>query len=107
MGVLKPVARIGDQGQGICYLHTSPTSYTTTFVTTPATTITVNGIEICVVGTIGNATCGHQTIAVTGSGVSGDLNGHAFHRVGDIGYVIGDENSTYIVTTGSDILSSE
>lgn len=107
MGTLLPVALIGHTGHGTCYLHSPPQAYTTTFYQTPATTITVNGVEVCVVGTLGHATCGHDTIATTGSGVSGDPNGNAFHRVGDQGHIIGDAGSTYVVDVGSNILSSE
>jgi N-acetylglucosamine kinase-like BadF-type ATPase len=103
----KPVCRIGDQGQGICHLHASPTPYTTTFISNPGTTVTADGLVVCTIGAIGNATCGHQTIATTGSGLSQDINGNAFHRVGDQGHIIGDAAGIYTATTGSGIVSSE
>lgn len=107
MATLKPICRIGDQGQGTCYLHSSPTAFTTTFVSNPGTTVTVDGLGICTIGAIGNTTCGHQTIADTGSGLSNDNLGNAFHRVGDTGHVIGSTQSTYTATTGSPTCSSE
>ena len=107
MATLKPVCRIGDQGTGICHLHDSPTPYTTTFISNPGTTVTADGIEICTIGAIGNATCGHQTVATTGSGQSTDALGNAFHRVGDQGHIIGDTAGIYTATTGSPTVSSE
>ena len=107
MGVLKPVCRLGDQGTGTCYAHPSPTAFTTTFVSTPGTTVTVDGIVICTIGTIGTTTCGHHTQASTGSGESKDPLGNAFHRVGDVGFVIENTEGTYVATTGSGTTSSE
>lgn len=107
MGTLKPICRIGDTGTGTCYLHASPTPFTTTFISNPGTTVTADGIEICTIGAIGNTTCGHQTIAITGSGESVDPLGNAFHRVGDTGHVIGSTQSVYTAVTGSPTCSSE
>jgi hypothetical protein len=107
MATLFPVCRIGDQGEGICYEHPSPTAFTTTFVSNPGTTVTADGIEVCTIGAIGNTTCGHHTRAVTGSGQSQDINGNAFHRVGDTGIVIENPEGTYTVTTGSPTVTSE
>jgi hypothetical protein len=109
MATLKAICRIGDQGQGICYLHASPTAFTTTFVSNPgSSTITADGLEVCTIGAIGNATCGHNTRATTGSGASSDPNGNAFHRVGDTGVILQDTSgkSTYTATTGSPTCSS-
>jgi hypothetical protein len=107
MGTLRSVARLGDTGEGTCYLHPEPTQYITTFVSNPDTTVTADGIIVCTIGAIGQATCGHMTIAVSGSGESIDPNGNAFHRVLDIGHVVGSTKSTYVVVTGSPYVSSE
>lgn len=107
MGALKEVCRIGDTGTGICYAHPSPTEFTTTFVSNPGTTVTADGRIICTVGAIGTTTCGHHTIAMTGSGESKDPLGHAFHRVGDTGVVVENTEGTYVAITGSPTVSSE
>lgn len=109
MAVLKPICRIGDTGQGTCYLHSSPTAFTTTFYSNPNTTVTADGFEVCTIGALGHTTCGHTTRATTGSGLSTDILGNAFHRVGDSGIVVEDSSgqSTYTATTGSPTCSSE
>lgn len=93
------VARVGDHGVGVCPLHDSPVEYTTTF-TTGSSTTTADGQPVCIVGSLGNASCGHQTIATTGSAVSVS-NGQPVHRVGDTGHIVGAPGGTYTVTTGS------
>ncbi|MDF2435465.1 MAG: hypothetical protein JWP44_5096 [Mucilaginibacter sp.] len=100
----RQVCRIGDQGEGICFAHDTPQNFTTTF-TTGSAVMFADGIQICVVGTIGTTTCGHHTRATTGSGLSGATDG-AIHRVGDVGVVIEDERGTYTATTGSPSVDS-
>lgn len=98
------VCRIGDQGEGICYNHTEPTAFTTTFYTGSAT-VTVDGIQVCIVGTLGHTTCGHTTRATTGSGLSTAPEGE-LHRVGDVGIVIDPAGGNYTATTGSPTTTS-
>jgi len=95
------VARVGDTGIGVCPNHGSPQIYTTTF-TTGAATITADGKAICTVGSFGNSTCGHQTTAMTGSGIN-KIGGAPIHRVGDTGQNYGQ----YRVNTGSPVVTSE
>lgn len=95
------VARVGDQGVGICPNHPSPLVYTTTF-TTGAAGAKADGQPICTVGTLGTSTCGHQTTALTGSGVC-KASGQPIHRIGDTGQNYG----TYTVTTGSPNVTSD
>jgi hypothetical protein len=109
MATLQPVCRIGDTGQGICYLHASPTEFITTFYSNPGTTTTADGLVVCTIGALGHATCGHTTRATTGSGQSQDILGNAFHRVGDTGVIIEDTSgeSVYTAITGSPDVTSE
>lgn len=95
------VARVGDTGLGVCPNHGSPQIYTTTF-TTGASSMVVDGKLVCVVGTIGTSTCGHQTTALTGS-TKCKAGGAFIHRVGDTGQNYG----TYTVNKGSTTVSSE
>lgn len=101
MADFRPVCRIGDHGEGICYLHDTPTPFTTTFYT-GSERVFADGIRVCVVGTLGHASCGHTTIATNGSEISVSPDG-ALHRVGDTGRILEDESgrSTYVATTGS------
>ena len=91
----KNVTRIGDEGVGVCPNHPSPLIYTTTFTTGSATT-SADGIPICIVGSLGTSTCGHETTALTGSSVS-TADGMPIHRIDDTGQNYG----TYAVTTAS------
>lgn len=89
------MARIGDVGVGVCYWHDSPQTYTTTFVS-GSPTVTVNNIPGCYIGTVGVASCGHATIALSGShDVSSENIG--VHRIGDAG----QNGGPYIVVSGS------
>lgn len=96
----EPVARVGDRGVGICPNHGSPLVYTTTF-NTGSPTATADGIPVCVVGSTGVSTCGHNTTALTGSSLCSS-GGLGYHRVNDTGQNFG----TYTVTTGSPTVSA-
>lgn len=99
------VCRVGDQGEGICRAHPSPRKFTTTFVT-GAETLNGDGVAVCVIGTVGKTSCGHTTIATTGSTTVVGPDGKAVHRVGDTGIVV--EGGSYVATTGSpDILAGD
>ena len=88
--------RMGDIGVGVCFGHESPTPYVTAFLTGQGAQS--EGRWECVVGTIGIATCGHPTVALTGA--TGCSNsGLAPHRVGDAGTSSGP--GPYVATTGS------
>lgn len=95
----QPQAREGDQGQGVCYGHSSPTPFTTTFTSQGCAVSTVsNGKATAVIGTKGVTTCGHTTTATTGSSTV-TKEGKACHRVGDTG--ICDAGGYYTVISGS------
>lgn len=96
------ITRVGDIGVGICYFHRRPTPYTTTF-STGADSVLTNGQVSCTIGTIGIASCGHPTTALTGSGdVFADESG--FHRIGDTGM----NGGPYTVVSGSgDVFSND
>lgn len=89
------IARVGDIGVGICYDHDSPTSYTTTFIS-GSTTVMANGAVSCIVGTIGVSSCGHNTVALSGSPDVSHSN-QPVHRVGDTG----SNSGPYTVVSGS------
>lgn len=88
-------SRIGDIGLGVCPHHTHPESYTTVFVS-GADSVLVNDSPCAIVGTIGISTCGHMTVALTGSTTVTSEN-QANHRIGDIGINYG----LYTTVTGS------
>lgn len=94
------IARVGDIGIGVCPNHDPPQIYTTTF-STGAENVYADGKKVCVVGTVGISTCGHNTVAQTGSPVT-IVEGKPVHRVGDIGANYGE----YVVTSGSPTCSS-
>jgi hypothetical protein len=87
--------RVGDIGVGICPCHRKPKSYVTVFSTGASTVLTNNRIS-CIIGTIGIASCGHPTVALTGSPNVLHQNKPA-HRIGDTGANCGP----YTVITGS------
>lgn len=101
MGTAQQVCRIGDTGVGVCPCHSSPVVYTTTFHDC-SPVHTCDGLATAVVGSIGISTCGHPTVALTGSPVT-DIQGYPIHRIGDTGANCG----TYIAITGSPTVDSE
>lgn len=98
----QPIARVGDVGVGVCPGHPTPLIYTTTFDAGSDTT-KIDGQEACTIGSTGVSTCGHPTVALTGSPAVCSADGKAFHRVGDTGQNLG----TYTVTVGSPNVSSD
>ena len=96
----QPVSRVGDIGIGICYAHAHPLQYTTTFVTGIDDGLT-DDLVTCIVGTIGISSCGHPTVALTGSTISTGDN-EPIHRVGDTGANFGPYTS---ITGSSDFFS--
>ena len=96
------IARVGDTGVGVCPAHPVPLIYTTTF-RTGSDNVLIDGQKACIIGTIGTSTCGHDTVALTGSQAVCSADGKAYHRVGDTGQNFG----TYTVTTGSPNVTSE
>ena len=93
--------RVGDIGIGICYCHLIPTPYVTVFVT-GANSVQTNNLTSCIIGTIGIASCGHPTIALSGS-PDVFLENSASHRIGDVGANCGP----YTVVSGSpDVLDN-
>lgn len=93
------VCRIGDIGKGICYLHEHPTPFTTTFDSGDELVLT-NGIPTVRIGDTGTTTCGHKTIATTGSSTVSGSNAQKVHRIGDQGIIIGG-GGTYTAVSGS------
>ena len=74
--------RVGDLGQGICPCHKSPQNYLTQLLTGAATVFT-NGAGQGLVGSIGQASCGHLTQHLTGSNTV-DCEGAQIGRVADL-----------------------
>lgn len=92
---MSAMSKLGDIGVGVCPCHTSPVGYTTVFVT-GAPTVNNDGSNTCIVTTVGVASCGHPTIALTGS-PNVYATGQPVHRVGDMGANCGP----YTTVTGS------
>lgn len=74
---------IGNLGIGICYNHDHPQVYITTIIS-GALDVYSEGLQNAIVTSMGCATCGHPTIAITGSG-SVSHNELPSHRIGDLG----------------------
>jgi hypothetical protein len=74
---------VGMIGVGVCYLHTTPVPYVTTIVT-GANSCPYENMPVATVGSIGCATCGHSTEAITSSATCSAEN-KLIHRVGDMG----------------------
>lgn len=89
------VSRVGDIGVGICPCHITPVPYTTVF-STGANSVMTNNLATCIIGTIGIASCGHPTVAITGSPDT-FAEGVGHHRIGDMGMNCGP----YTVVSGS------
>lgn len=89
-------SRVGDLGAGTCPHHTPvPLAYTTVFAS-GASTVMVNGQPATYISTIGISSCGHVTMATTGSTLA-IVNGQGDHRIGDSGTNYGP----YVVISGS------
>jgi hypothetical protein len=101
---MKKVCLVGDTGEGICYGHSKPTRFTTTF-TEGSSHEDVDGKAVCIVGSIGKATCGHMTRATEGSALLSS-EGKPVHCVGHKGVMIGADGE-YTAVTGSDFLQSD
>jgi len=94
-------SRVGDIGIGICPCHQSPVQYTTVFVT-GAETVKTNELTTTIISTIGMASCGHPTVALTGS-PSVLMENKPVHRIGDTGTNCGPYTS---ITGSSDSISN-
>lgn len=93
-------SRTGDIGIGICPAHQTPVTYITTLVSSNPN-VTADGIPIITVGDIGISTCGHATIALTGS-TFGNINSKKIHRISDTG----SNPGPYTVINGSSTVDS-
>jgi hypothetical protein len=96
------VCRLGDIGIGVCPAHRFPLNYVTTFIS-GADSVFADNINVCEIGTIGISTCGHPTVALTGSGTVSIFGPQGVHRIGDTGINFGP----YVAVTGSDNVSAE
>ncbi len=87
--------RVGDIGIGVCKCHKKAKKYTTVFISGADYTLDNNKVA-CTINTVGNSTCGHPTIAQTGS-PNTYLQKLASHRINDVGANCGP----YVVVSGS------
>lgn len=94
-----PISIVGDLGNGTCYEHDSPTEFITTYIS-GADSVYINNQPATIIGTIGDADCGHSTIAVSGSGTV-FIENMAVHRLGDVGAIL-DGAGEYVSLIGSD-----
>jgi len=88
-------SRVGDSGIGICPCHIVPVPYITIFAT-GASSVKTNGKTTTHITSVGIATCGHPTVALTGSSTVFAEN-QKVHRIGDTGVNCGP----YTSITGS------
>lgn len=88
-------SRTGDIGKGTCPAHPKPVSYVTVYISAQ-NTVTVEGQTSERIGDIGIASCGHPTVALTGSATS-SVVGSPPHRVGDAG----SNPGPYVSVTGA------
>lgn len=77
------VARVTDTGQGDCPAHRTTQHYTTT-LSSGASTVFANNLNMAVVNSVGQSTCGHPTHATAGSPTV-FAEGKPVHRVNDVG----------------------
>ena len=94
------ISKIGDTGIGTCPAHKSTKIYTVTFIS-GASTVNVNGVPAANLTTVGIASCGHPTIAISVSATV-YANGTGVHRIGDSGLNYG----SYTVVSGSGNVNS-
>lgn len=98
------VCRVGDIGVGVCFGHAVPTPFVTVFVSGDEI-VGVDDQPMVRLGDIGVCTCGHISVATSGSAVAEGSNGMAPHRFGDIGITNGP--GVYVAVTGSDVTDAE
>ena len=100
MGVA--LGKLGSIGVGSCPCHPPlpPVTYNT-IISTGAPTVNVNGVSAAIIGSVGISSCGHATVALTGSACV-IANGQGLHRTGDIGANCGN----YILLTGAVMTNS-
>jgi hypothetical protein len=89
-------SRIGDFGVGVCPCHVPPVPYVTFYVT-GCSSVKTNSLITTIITTIGAATCGHPTVALTGAPSKVNMCNQPVHRIGDAGANCGP----YISVTGS------
>jgi uncharacterized Zn-binding protein involved in type VI secretion len=92
------VACVGDIGAGVCPVR----GPYVVILATGDSTFEIDGRQACHVGSIGAASCGHPTVALTGGMAT--INDSQLHRIGDVG--VCSAGGPYVVTTGS-ILESD
>lgn len=78
-----PVCRTTDLGLGICTCHPSPVVYITQFIASNYDHW-ANELNVMTIGCPGIATCGHPTVAITGSSIYW-VNEKPVHRISDLG----------------------
>jgi len=88
-------SRVGDIGIGVCPCHIVPVGYITVYAT-GASSVKTNGRTTTHITTIGISTCGHPTVALTGSSTV-VAESQKVHRIGDMGVNCGP----YISVGGS------
>lgn len=103
----KRVCRIGHTAEGFCTSHNNGGRHWTGPLITGTAGFTIQGIPACVVGDIGQASCGHQFRVKTGSPITTAKDGISVARVDDVVEMVHPGNGVGILKTGSDIMTSE
>lgn len=91
-------------GVGVCLGHKKPKGYAVMFVSGASAT-KVNGKAMATVTSIGVNTCGHVSMAVSGSPLTTATNGQKAHRVGDAG--VSGAGGAYTAASGSPSVKSD
>jgi hypothetical protein len=99
------ISRLNDLGHGFCkaghpgFPVGTPKEFVTTFIS-GASTVFLNNKPLVIVGSLGDADCGHTTTAMSGSnGVFAE--NQPVHRTGDLG-IINEGEGEYSVISASD-----
>lgn len=101
---MQQVCRVGDIGVGVCHGHRSPRPYVTVFITGASETL-VDDLPMATVATLGVNSCGHLSMAVSGSSVATATNDMPPHRTGDVGVSLA--GGVYVAASGSGVSSSD
>lgn len=98
------VARLGDSAAGTCTAHSGTVSWTGVF-TTSTGGFTIGGVQAVSINDSGPTSCGHTFRFLGSSSILTGLGGRTIAREGDP--VVVDQGGSGVITSGSDIMSSD
>jgi uncharacterized Zn-binding protein involved in type VI secretion len=100
------ICRVNDIGHGQCFAgHPDvpvgqPKDFTNVIIS-GASTVFLNNQPIAFVTSMGNADCGHHTIAISGSDTV-FVENHPIHRLTDIGAIIEGDGVYHMISASDD-----